>query len=362
MVREGTPISDIRQAVTDRGDVLIAQHAIQKVREKVCSPRQVYQGVLLEEALKAAPREAPTLSPPVHQPQPIPGGAQAASILVVEDDPDGRALIETIPRGSQSRGHYRFRRGGSPDASWEQAVRCRRVGHQHAEPRWPQACGDHGPEGTRHAGRVPHRRDQRGCGSVVSQVGSGGLVRTLMAGGESAKPRLATPSSLRILASTGEPWTERPWRWLFDRICGGRLPIINYSGGTEIAGGILMGNPLLPIKPCSFPAPCPGIDADVGRRRGGQSDPRRSRGARDPTTLGRDGPRILGGPPLVTWTAIGHDGPACGSTEIGLGSTRTVIGSSPAGATTRSMSQESALVPRRSNPRWWRILTCSKLP
>jgi acetyl-CoA synthetase len=24
-----------------------------------------------------------------------------------------------------------------------------------------------------------------------------------------------------------------------------------------------MGNPLLPIKPCSFPAPCPGIDADV---------------------------------------------------------------------------------------------------
>ena len=84
-----------------------------------------------------------------------------------------------------------------------------------------------------------------------------------MAGGESAKPRLATPSSLRILASTGEPWTERPWRWLFDRIGGGRLPIINYSGGTEIAGGILMGNPLLPIKPCSFPAPCPGIDADV---------------------------------------------------------------------------------------------------
>ena len=89
------------------------------------------------------------------------------------------------------------------------------------------------------------------------------LVRTLRAGKESAKPRLATPSSLRILASTGEPWTERPWRWLFDRIGGGRLPIINYSGGTEIAGGILMGNPLLPIKPCSFPAPCPGIDADV---------------------------------------------------------------------------------------------------
>ncbi|MEZ5424545.1 MAG: AMP-binding protein, partial [Pyrinomonadaceae bacterium] len=41
------------------------------------------------------------------------------------------------------------------------------------------------------------------------------------------------------------------------------LPIINYSGGTEIAGGILMGNPILPIKPCSFPAPCPGMDVDI---------------------------------------------------------------------------------------------------
>jgi acetyl-CoA synthetase len=42
-----------------------------------------------------------------------------------------------------------------------------------------------------------------------------------------------------------------------------RIPIINYSGGTEISGGILMSNPLLPIKPCAFSAPCPGIAADV---------------------------------------------------------------------------------------------------
>ena len=89
------------------------------------------------------------------------------------------------------------------------------------------------------------------------------LVRALMARGESRAPRPAAPGSLRILASTGEPWTETPWRWLFDRVGHGRLPIINYSGGTEIAGGILMGSPLMSIKPCSFPAPCPGIDADV---------------------------------------------------------------------------------------------------
>jgi acetyl-CoA synthetase len=70
-------------------------------------------------------------------------------------------------------------------------------------------------------------------------------------------------SSLRAFASTGEPWNPAPWRWLFEKVGNSKLPIINYSGGTEIAGGILMGNPLLPIKPCSFPAPCPGMDVDI---------------------------------------------------------------------------------------------------
>ncbi len=70
-------------------------------------------------------------------------------------------------------------------------------------------------------------------------------------------------SSLRMFASTGEPWNPAPWWWLFEKVGNSKLPIINYSGGTEIAGGILMGNPLLPIKPCSFPAPCPGMDVDI---------------------------------------------------------------------------------------------------
>jgi acetyl-CoA synthetase len=50
---------------------------------------------------------------------------------------------------------------------------------------------------------------------------------------------------------------------LFENVGNSRLPIINYSGGTEISGGIVMGNPLLPLKPCAFSAPCPGIAADV---------------------------------------------------------------------------------------------------
>jgi acetyl-CoA synthetase len=51
--------------------------------------------------------------------------------------------------------------------------------------------------------------------------------------------------------------------WLFETVGQGKRPIINYSGGTEISGGIVMGNPLLPLKPASFSAPCPGIAADV---------------------------------------------------------------------------------------------------
>ncbi len=70
-------------------------------------------------------------------------------------------------------------------------------------------------------------------------------------------------SSLKFFASTGEPWNPEPWMWLFQEVGEGKRPIINYSGGTEISGGILMGNPLLPLKPCAFSAACPGMDADV---------------------------------------------------------------------------------------------------
>jgi acetyl-CoA synthetase len=88
------------------------------------------------------------------------------------------------------------------------------------------------------------------------------LVRALANCGDDL-PKKHDLSALRAFASTGEPWNPAPWWWLFEKVGDSKLPIINYSGGTEISGGILMGNPLLPIKPCSFPAPCPGIAADV---------------------------------------------------------------------------------------------------
>jgi acetyl-CoA synthetase len=69
-------------------------------------------------------------------------------------------------------------------------------------------------------------------------------------------------SSLRILGSTGEPWNPEPYRWLFENAGKARIPIINYTGGTEISGGILGCFPVAPIKACSFAGPIPGMAAD----------------------------------------------------------------------------------------------------
>ena len=88
------------------------------------------------------------------------------------------------------------------------------------------------------------------------------LIRALSQHGE-APVRRHNLDTLRLFASTGEPWNPDPWLWLFNEVGGGTRPIINYSGGTEVSGGIVMGNLLLPLKPCAFSGPCPGMAADV---------------------------------------------------------------------------------------------------
>jgi acetyl-CoA synthetase len=91
------------------------------------------------------------------------------------------------------------------------------------------------------------------------------LIRALRSrsGGSDEIVRRHDLSSLRKFASTGEPWNPDPWMWLFQNVGRGKLPIINYSGGTEISGGIVMGNVLTPMKPCAFSGPLPGMAADV---------------------------------------------------------------------------------------------------
>src|SRR5690606_22696187 len=70
-------------------------------------------------------------------------------------------------------------------------------------------------------------------------------------------------ASLRAFASTGEPWDEPAWWWLFDEVGQQRLPILNYSGGTEIGGGIVSCYTIAPIAPMAFSAPLPGMDVAV---------------------------------------------------------------------------------------------------
>jgi acetyl-CoA synthetase len=97
----------------------------------------------------------------------------------------------------------------------------------------------------------------------ISHVGvSPTLIRTLKVYDfESIRPH--DLSSLRMVCSTGSPWDPESWKWLFEYILDKKKPILNYSGGTEISGGIVCGNLFKPLKPCAFSGPVPGMDADV---------------------------------------------------------------------------------------------------
>ncbi len=88
------------------------------------------------------------------------------------------------------------------------------------------------------------------------------LIRALKPHG-TAPVRKHDVSSLRMAGSTGSPWDPESWMWLFEKVLESRKPIINYSGGTEISGGIVCGNFFKPLKPCAFSGPVVGMDADV---------------------------------------------------------------------------------------------------
>jgi len=88
------------------------------------------------------------------------------------------------------------------------------------------------------------------------------LIRALKTHGD-GPVEASDRSSLRAVGSTGSPWDPESWTWCFETVLNGEKPILNYSGGTEISGGILCGNFLEPLKPAAFSGPAPGMDADV---------------------------------------------------------------------------------------------------
>jgi len=85
------------------------------------------------------------------------------------------------------------------------------------------------------------------------------LVRALLPHGA---PR-ADLSSLRTFVTTGEPWNPEPYRFLAEEVGGGRVPVINCSGGTEVGACFLTPVPVEPIKACSLGGPALGMAMDV---------------------------------------------------------------------------------------------------
>src|ERR687892_1038686 len=70
-------------------------------------------------------------------------------------------------------------------------------------------------------------------------------------------------SSIRVIGSTGEPWNPEPYSWLFEKVGGGRCPIINISGGTEVGACFLSPLPITELKPCTLRGPALGMAVDV---------------------------------------------------------------------------------------------------
>lgn len=56
-------------------------------------------------------------------------------------------------------------------------------------------------------------------------------------------------NGVRLFGSTGEPWDEESWLWLFRELGGSTVPISNISGGTDIFGCFLATTPAHPLMP-----------------------------------------------------------------------------------------------------------------
>ena len=142
-------------------------------------------------------------------------------------------------------------------------------------------------------------------------------------------------SSLRILGSTGEPWNPEPYRWFFEEVGGGRCPIINISGGTEVGACFLSPLPITSLKPLHPPRP----GAGHGRRRLGARRHAGRPGEVGELVCTQPWPAMTRGiwrrPRALPRDLLVAGGRTCGSTATGRRSTRTATGSCTDAPTTR---------------------------
>jgi acetyl-CoA synthetase len=70
-------------------------------------------------------------------------------------------------------------------------------------------------------------------------------------------------SKLRVLVGSNGTWDLEAFHWLFEKVGGGRIPIINYRAARAGSGAVVCGNVLAPMRQSSFAGPGPGVAADV---------------------------------------------------------------------------------------------------
>jgi acetyl-CoA synthetase len=71
------------------------------------------------------------------------------------------------------------------------------------------------------------------------------------------------PGALRVLITAGEVIDPEHMTWFAGAFGPGALPVINYTGGTEVSGGLLGNVVVRPMVAGAFNAVSPGVDAEV---------------------------------------------------------------------------------------------------
>lgn len=81
-------------------------------------------------------------------------------------------------------------------------------------------------------------------------------------------------SSLRLLGSVGEPINPEAWMWYYEKIGGGRCPIVDTWWQTETGSHVIAPLPgAFPTKPGSCTLPLPGMMVDVVDESGATVEP-----------------------------------------------------------------------------------------
>ncbi|MEP9355569.1 AMP-binding protein [Xanthobacter sp. KR7-65] len=87
------------------------------------------------------------------------------------------------------------------------------------------------------------------------------LIRGLAA--NEAVSTVPSLSSLRLLITAGESIAPEHFIWFERMFGGGACPLINYTGGTEVSGGLLSSVVTRPILPAAMNTRSPGVALDV---------------------------------------------------------------------------------------------------